>query len=391
MTTQTQPVTPAKHALDLLNSVSSPDLRSAELDEKWSRLASFLDREKLSAILLRRHDNIAWATAGQVEARVAILAETGVASLLLTRDGRKFYLFPNNESARLADEEFSSLPYEPVSSPWYQNPNSIDAVRRIVGEGTIGTDTAAPGFTPVNIASLRAPLTTAEAARYRWVAQRTAEATAQTLVELEPGITEYEMAGRVAQSLHSQGILPSVLLMAVDDRIRKYKHAVSRGAVLERYGMLNLCSRKWGLAVSITRFVHFGPPQQQLVDGFAACAEINAQLLHASRSGVTSAELFAVAQRAYSATGYPGEEQLHHQGGTAAYLEREWVATPNGQEALTGSDALAWNCSIRGAKVEDTALLQNNVIEIMTLTPSLPVIVTKVEGIAYPAADVLIR
>src|SRR5580704_7282801 len=103
MTTQTQPVTPAKHALDLLNSVSSPDLRSAELDEKWSRLASFLDREKLSAILLRRHDNIAWATAGQVEARVGILAETGVASLLLTRDGRRFYLFPNNESARLAD------------------------------------------------------------------------------------------------------------------------------------------------------------------------------------------------------------------------------------------------------------------------------------------------
>jgi len=391
MTTQTQSITPAKNALDLLNSVSSSGLRSAELEEKWSRLAAFLDREKLSAILLRRHDNIAWASAGQIEARVAVLAETGVASLLLTRDGRKFYLAPNNEAARLADEEFPSLPYEPVISPWYEDHSSIASVRRIVGEGAIGTDTASPGFTPVDIASLRAPLTDAEAARYRWVAQHTAEATAQTLVELEPGMTEYEMSGRIAERLLSQGILPSVLLMAVDDRIRKYKHAVSRGAVLERYGMLNLCSRKWGLAVSITRFVHFGKPTQQLVDGFAACAEINAQLLHACRSGVTSAELFAVAERAYSATGYPGEEQLHHQGGTAAYREREWIATPNGREALTGSEALAWNCSIRGAKVEDTALLQNNKIEILTLTRSLPQINTNVEGIAYPAADVLIR
>ena len=129
----------------------------------------------------------------------------------------------------------------------------------------------------------------------------------------------------VCRRLREKSVVPVLMLTArdaVDDRIRKYKHAVSRGAVLERYGMLNLCSRKWGLAVSITRFVHFGKPTQQLVDGFAACAEINAQLLHACRSGVTSAELFAVAERAYSATGYPGEEQLHHQGGTAAYRAR---------------------------------------------------------------------
>ena len=33
---------------------------------------------------------------------------------------------------------------------------------------------------------------------------------------------------------------------------------VARGQALERYGMLNLCSRKWGLAISITRFIHFG-------------------------------------------------------------------------------------------------------------------------------------
>lgn len=388
MTSQTQPS--SVRTLDLLNAVSGPDQRSAELDEKWPRLASLQDRAKLAAVLLRKHENIAWATAGQVEARVGILAETGAASLLLTRDGRKYYLTNNNEAPRIADEEFPGLGYEPVITPWYQD-GAVDSVRRIVGEGAIGADAPLPGLTPVDLAPLRTPLTAGEIARYRWLGRQTADATTQTLLELKPGITEYEMAAQVAARLIAQGILPSVLLMAVDDRIRKYKHAPSRGAVLDRYGMLNLCARKWGLSVSITRFVHFGPAPQQLVDGFAACAEVNAQLLHTSRDGATSAELFTAAERAYRAAGYAGEEQLHHQGGPTGYVEREWIATPSGQQTLTARQALAWNPSIRGAKVEDTALLRDNSIEILTGTPSLPQIDTKFEGIAYPAANVLIR
>jgi antitoxin VapB len=390
MTGQTQQTLSTASTLDLLNSVSSPEQRSAERKEKWSRLADLLDREKLAAIVIHRNENIAWATAGQVEMRVGILTGTGTSSLLLTRDGRKYYLTTNNEAARLADEEFPGLGYEPIVSPWHRN-DIATSIRHIVSEGTIGTDLDQPGLTTVDLTALRAPLTADEIARFRWLASHTADATAQILLELEPGVTEDEMSARVAARLIAQGILPSVLLMAVDDRIRKYKHAVSRGAVLERYGMLNLCARKWGLAVSITRFVHFGPAPQQLTDGFAACAQINAQLLHASRSGASSADLFAVAERAYRAAGYAGDEQLHHQGGPAGYLEREWVASPAGQEILADRQALAWNPSIRGAKVEDTALLQDDSIEILTLTPSLQQIDTTVEGIAYPAADLMVR
>jgi Xaa-Pro dipeptidase len=387
---ETQQTVSATSAIDLLNSVSSSDERSAERKEKWSRVADLLDRKKLAAILIRTNENIAWVTAGQVEMRVAIPTGTGTSTLLLTRDGRKYYLTTNNEAARLSDEEFPGLGYEPIVAPWYQNdiPGSI---RHIVSEGTIGTDLDLPGLTTVDLTSLRAPLTTGEIARFRWLASHAADVTAQTLLELEPGITEDEMAARVAARLITQGILPSVLLMAVDDRIRKYKHAVARGTVLEHYGMLNLCARKWGLVVSITRFVHFGAAPQQLIDGFAACAEVNAKLLHASRSGVSSARLFAVAERAYSDAGFAGEEQLHHQGGPAGYLEREWVASPGGLQILAKTEALAWNPSIRGAKIEDTALLQDDVIEVLTQTPALPQIHTTVDGITYPATDVLIR
>jgi Xaa-Pro dipeptidase len=389
MTDQIQSIL-AKRPLDLLNAVTSAKLRASEREEKWSRLSAFLERSGHSAILIRRHENIAWITAGQVEARIGIPVETGAATLLLTRDGHKYYLAANNEAARLDEEEFPGLGYEAIIRPW-QQADVLSDIRRLAGPGSIATDTLFPELALTDLTPLRAPLTIGETTRLRWLAQHTAESTADVLMELEPGLTEDEMSAKVASSLIAQGILPTVLLMAVDERIFKYKHAVSRGAVLERYGMLNLCARKWGLAVSMTRFVHFGPPPQQLVDGFAACAQINAELLHASRSGVTSAQLYATAERAYAEAGYKDDMQLHHQGGPIGYVEREWLATPDGQQALTGTQALAWNPSIRGAKVEDTALLENNASEVLTKTPSLPQINTKVEGITYPAADVLIR
>jgi hypothetical protein len=66
---------------------------------------------------------------------------------------------------------------------------------------------------------------------------------------------------------------------------------------------------------------------------------VNAALLDASRVGATSAELFHVAQAAYTVEGFPGEEKFHHQGGPTGYGEREWVATPNGSEVVVNHQA----------------------------------------------------
>jgi Xaa-Pro dipeptidase len=108
-------------------------------------------------------------------------------------------------------------------------------VRKTVGSGKVATDLPMDGLPSVDLSLLRSPLTDAEVSRFRWLAQQTAEVTAVALRELEPGITEEEMSGLVSQKLLSRGILPTVLLMATDDRIRKYKHAVDRGGVLQRF------------------------------------------------------------------------------------------------------------------------------------------------------------
>jgi antitoxin VapB len=182
-----------------------------------------------------------------------------------------------------------------------------------------------------------------------------------------------------------------VLLMAVDNRILKYKHALPRGGRLERFGMVNLCARKWGLVVSITRFVHFGPMPQSLSDGFEAAAKVNAALLHATRAGATAAQLFAVAKDAYAAAGFPGAEELHHQGGATGYGEREWLAAPNGADIVLDRQAFAWNPSARGGKVEDTVLLRNGAIEVLTETTEFPAVESLAGGETYTSAGVLLR
>ena len=367
----------------------SEDAWNAELNAKHDKLIEFLREHKLAGVLIKRNENVAWLTGGAVELRVLTPGETGVASLLVTAEGKRYYFTTENEAPRLHDEEFGALDFEPVIFPWYAD-DTAGAAAKLSG-GALGSDTPGRNLTPVNLYPLRAGLSESEIARYRWLGAETADATVESLLQVEPGLSEYDLEAITAANLLRRGILPSVYLFAVDDRIYKYKHAVARGKRLKQYGMLNLCSRKWGLAISITRFIHFGELPSELAARFKSSAQVNAALLDATRAGATSAELFRVAQAAYAAEGFPGEERFHHQGGPTGYGEREWVATPNGAETVVNNQAFAWNPSIRGGKAEDTVILRDGKIEWLTATPELPVIKASVNGKEYPAAGVVVK
>jgi Xaa-Pro dipeptidase len=360
-----------------------------ELEHKQKQVVEWLRANHLAGVLIRRNENVAWLTGGAVEVRVLTPNETGVAALLVTAEGRRYYFTTENEAPRLGDEEFGALDFEPVIFPWFADETG-EAAAKLAG-GPLASDTPMAGAAGANLFPLRASLSETEIARYKWLGAQTAAATVESLEAVKPGLTEYDLEAMTAANLLKRGILPSVYLYAADDRILKYKHAVARGRRVERYAMLNLCARKWGLAISITRFAHFGRLPEELGAKFRSAAQVNAALLHASRVGATSAELFKVAQAAYAAEGYPGEERFHHQGGPTGYWEREWVATPKGAEIVVNNQAFAWNPSIRGGKAEDTVILRDGKIEWLTATPQLPVIHATAGGTEYPAAGVLVK
>jgi antitoxin VapB len=361
-----------------------------EIGIKKQQLVELMAERNLGGVLLSRHENVAWATAGQVDMRVGIPAATGSAAVFVRKDGSGFYLTTNNEAPRMHDEEFGGLGFEPVVMPW-QEGDFVKAARRLAATGALAADTHEAECEAVNLAGLRAQLQAAEIERYRSLGAMTARIVEDVVLHLEPGETEEEISAITASRLIQKSILPSVLLMAVDDRILKYKHALPRGKRLQRFGMVNLCSRKWGLVISMTRFVHFGPMPQKLADGFEAAAKVNAALFHATRAGATAQQLYSVAKDAYAAAGFPGAEDLHHQGGATGYGEREWVATPTGTEIVVDRQAFAWNPSCEGGKVEDTIVLRDGAIEYLTETTEFPSVVSVVGGQSYRSSGALLR
>lgn len=364
--------------------------RQRECAEKFDRLERLMSEQQLDAVLISRNENIAWATGGVADLRVGLLRETGAGSLLITKDRRAYYLATDNEVDRFAAEEFSKLKYERLVQPWYANDVQA-SIRKVMGNGRVAADVPLGSAEAISLQSLRLELTDAELPRYRWLGQHAAEAASEVLLGLAPGVSEAEMQAMLAQQLISRGMLPSVSLCAVDERIYRYRHAVSRAGVLERFGMIGFCARRWGLTVSMTRFVHFGPLPQDLGARFAAVAQVNASLQSATKEGAISDHLFEVAAQAYAAAGHPGGEKLHHQGGATGYSEREWLARPGGAERVLSQQAFAWNPSLYGAKVEDTVLLQRGTQEVLTKTPELPVVSTSLDGQSYTSAGILER
>jgi antitoxin VapB len=139
----------------------------------------------------------------------------------------------------------------------------------------------------------------------------------------------------------------------------------------------------------MTRYVHFGAMPSELEDKFAAVAQVNAASIQATREGATADELFSTVRESYAVHGHPGEEEMHHQGGATGYWEREWLARPGGSEQVLTRQAMAWNPNIQGAKIEDTVVLNEGTLEVLTSTPDLPVIETTCNGKTYRSAGVL--
>ena len=102
---------------------------NAELEAKHEKLVEFLNANKLAGVLIRRNENVAWLTGGAVELRVLTPCETGVAALLVTAAGKRYYFTTENEAPRLHDEEFGALDFEPVLFPWWADDTNASAAK----------------------------------------------------------------------------------------------------------------------------------------------------------------------------------------------------------------------------------------------------------------------
>jgi antitoxin VapB len=96
-------------------------------------------------------------------------------------------------------------------------------------------------------------------------------------------------------------------------------------------------------------------------------------MLNATTGSARGSDMFAAAAAAYAASGFPGEERHHHQGGATGYRSREWVAHPGSQDVPALPQAFAWNPTVAGTKLEETCLVHaDGRVEILTPSPGWP-------------------
>jgi Xaa-Pro aminopeptidase len=356
-----------------------------ELKNKLKHIRDLLGKFDLDALLLRRTDNFAWATCG-ADSHINTADSMGIASLLVTKTNH-FLVTNNIEATRLMQEQrLADQGWELQVSPWFEGDDQIADLTRGM---KLGADINFPHAMDFSreIASLRAQLTPEEGIRYRELGKLCAQGMRQAIDAVKPGMSEYEIAAALAQSVESKGVQVVVNLVATDERIFSYRHPLPTDKKLRNYAMLVLCGRKWGLICSVTRLVHFGVLPDDIRHKAKAVAHIDAEMIAATRPGFTLGDVFSLAQSMYTATGYPNEWQLHHQGGSAGYAPREVTATPALSEPILLGQAFAWNPSITGTKSEDTILVgkgSNEIITEMADWPSLEVQVGE-QAIKRPA------
>ena len=373
------------------------DELKTELRVKMERVQKFLSEEKLGGILLTSVRNFSWITGGIGNNCIVITNDIGAASLLIMADGKKYLICNGSESARLMHEDLIELGYELKQFNWYENNSVIDVRPEIIAslaqDKKIGSDTSCPGTIMVEnkFAKLRYQLTEPEIKKYRWLGRQCTEAVVKICRTIKPGMNENEIEAATAVELRMRGITPTVLLIGVDDRIFNYRHCLAAGKTLEKYAMINICARKWGLVISVTRFVYFGELPEELATKLNAAAEINAKYLAHTIPGTKAADIMEACKTWYAEANYEGEWQKHHQGGAAGYNEREWVNFPGCPEVVLENQAFAWNPTITGAKVEDTIIALKGGVEVLTVANNWPMIPVTINEKTYSQPGILIR
>lgn len=356
--------------------------------EKLRRLRAWMEKAGLAGVLLSRRDNFAWATSGG-DSRVLNNSEAGFGHLLITPE-RHYLLAHSMDAARLFEEQAPGQGYELIPLYWHQG----DPRRRAkaVAGGPLAADLPLEGarLASQQITILHDPLTDLEIQRGRWLGHKTGFLLEELAGQVEPGMSEVSIARRMQAAFVMEGIDLDVAIVGSDERIFHYRHPLPTQKPVSAYLLLHAAARRWGLHANVSRSLHFGTPSPQVERSYQAAATLEAWLLSRLTPGLPFARILELQKTWYAQLGFPGEWELHFQGGPTGYtvVDAERYLTDT---CVQEDQAFDWFITITGAKVEELALLTGRGVEIASQAGGWPSLqVTTEQGpLAVPALWVL--
>ncbi|RIV23119.1 M24 family metallopeptidase [Alicyclobacillaceae bacterium I2511] len=351
--------------------------------ERLDKLRGLLSQLGLDGVLLTQQANVTWLLGGRYHINVA--TEDACATLWVTQD-RVEALVNNIEAQRLADEEELHVDQVHVY-PWYMDEarqSQLDAWMAQPGGATdhqLGLD----------LQRLRMQLDSDRLADTREFGFLLAEILETTCRNVQQGQTENEIAGILSMGCLRQGIEPIVNLVGGEKRAIRYRHLLPTRDKITEYGIVSVGGRRNGLVLSATRMFCFGPIPKSLSARYQAVLRVEAAFLAGSSPERTVGDAFLRGMTQYQKEGYEKEWQFHHQGGIAGYQSREVRAIPESKVVFQVNHLLAWNPTILGVKAEDTAVVTDRGVEILTKTGNFPTQTVSIGDLTLDLPDILVR
>ena len=267
--------------------------RREEHNEKIARVRTWLAAHKMEGALFTTQGNFSWIMAGG-EAHVSLGGDAAVGNILVTLN-RVVLLTNVIERSRLLEEELGDLEVESVTWPWHKSGGIEEAAAKFAGLPKIVVDR--PHSTPFahieGMVELRYVLLPMEVDRYRRLVHDAAEVVEGVCRSVTPGQTELEVAALVAKGCMERGVLPLVNLVAVDDRIKRYRHPLPTKKSVQNTVMVVLTGRRNGLHASLTRIVAFGKLDGSIQRRHQSVTKVDAAYILGSRPGRALNEVLA--------------------------------------------------------------------------------------------------
>lgn len=366
--------------------------RKEEIGEKLARIRNLLEKEGKEGLLLTRHPNFSWITAGG-KGFVANCFDSAAIFVLVTTTGL-FAICNVIETPRIREEEcLEQLGFEIISFGWQEDKLFEKVTQCVSSPEKVIADAPGTGFVaaPEKIVPLRICFTENEIARWIHLGDVMSGALEEYLLTVIPGMTEYEIAGGISQALWKHNIEQVMHLVSADERSDRYRHALPTDKKLEHNLIVSINGRYKGLITTVSRMVYFGKPEEAFLQQYRDCVDMEMETMAMSVIGADEIEMYNTLRRAYEKRGYPAMFDKHGQGGCQGYWPREYMITPAKHGPVRANTAYCFNPVVDGTKSEDAFLVLSDGPVPITRPVLFPKIEYILGGQKYERPDILRR
>jgi Xaa-Pro aminopeptidase len=362
--------------------------RVAEIANRQERMGQLLREHEADGLLVLDPANFSWLTAG---GRFRGILNPDEFPALYFSTQQHWLLSANMDTQRIFDEEIDGLAFQLKEWAWDRGRNlfltDLCFGKKVLCDQPFGEC--------VNVGerlrTMRRPLTAWEQDRLKELGKMVAHALEATCRNISVGESEEEVAGQLGYRLIHRGVEIVDLQVFADGRARRYMRGGPTPAKIERTGVLLATGKRWGLHITASRTVSFGPPDEEFYFDFEVSCRQAAMQIAGSVAEANPANILSAGIRVLAMNEREHEWRLVPPGWLTGRLAVELPFTPTTKDQIEPGWPLVWMASVGGANSADTILIGETGAQIVTPSDLWPLKRIRITGQPIERPDILIR